>query len=203
MSDHHEEDDLAPTQTTGYKPGEKKSLQEYQTLDAQDESLNKWKESLGLNKSAGASKCPKMRPIYPPFFSQYTLSCSWSSRWFSQSKFIIRRRGRGDGKGGRSCLKTPVCVCVCGSRKGTTGGKWRHFLTHLFHLGCRWTHCSWSWRPSWCLGWFVYSQYVHLLCLHFITKLTFNLTLIRCYWASQEPTFHHQGRCWISYEGQI
>ncbi|KAI9485228.1 MAG: immunoglobulin E-set [Benjaminiella poitrasii] len=52
MTDHHEEDDLTPTQTTGYKPGEKKSLQEYQTLDAQDESLNKWKESLGLNKVA-------------------------------------------------------------------------------------------------------------------------------------------------------
>ncbi|RCI03687.1 hypothetical protein CU098_000681, partial [Rhizopus stolonifer] len=50
MSEHHE-DELAPTQTTGYKPGEKKSLQEYQTLDAEDESLNKWKESLGLNKS--------------------------------------------------------------------------------------------------------------------------------------------------------
>ncbi|KAG1090615.1 hypothetical protein G6F42_019648 [Rhizopus arrhizus] len=60
MSDHHEEDDLAPTQTTGYKPGEKKSLQEYQTLDAQDESLNKWKESLGLNKSVGASKCSEV-----------------------------------------------------------------------------------------------------------------------------------------------
>lgn len=60
MSDHHEEDDLAPTQTTGYKPGEKKSLQEYQTLDAQDESLNKWKESLGLNNSTGASECLEM-----------------------------------------------------------------------------------------------------------------------------------------------
>lgn len=55
MSTHHEEDDLAPTQTAGYKPGEKKSLQEYQTLDAQDESLNKWKESLGL-KGAGKRK---------------------------------------------------------------------------------------------------------------------------------------------------
>jgi Rho GDP-dissociation inhibitor len=53
---HHEDDDLAPTQTTGYKPGEKKSLQDYQSLDAADESLNKWKESLGLNKSASASK---------------------------------------------------------------------------------------------------------------------------------------------------
>ncbi|KAI8059403.1 uncharacterized protein B0P05DRAFT_478223 [Gilbertella persicaria] len=47
----YKNDELAPTQTTGYKPGEKKSLQEYQTLDAEDESLNKWKESLGLNKS--------------------------------------------------------------------------------------------------------------------------------------------------------
>lgn len=53
---HHEDDDLAPTQTTGYKPGEKKTLEDYQTLDAQDESLNKWKESLGLNKSSGQSK---------------------------------------------------------------------------------------------------------------------------------------------------
>ncbi|KAG1149409.1 hypothetical protein G6F37_003174 [Rhizopus arrhizus] len=49
------EDELAPTQTTGYKPGEKKSLQEYQNLDAQDESLKKWKESLGLNNAAHAT----------------------------------------------------------------------------------------------------------------------------------------------------
>ncbi|KAI8973247.1 hypothetical protein BDF20DRAFT_823605 [Mycotypha africana] len=48
----HEDDDLTPTQTSGYKPGEKKSIAEYQNLDAQDESLNKWKASLGLNKSA-------------------------------------------------------------------------------------------------------------------------------------------------------
>ena len=67
MSDHHEDDDLAPTQTTGYKPGEKKSLQEYQTLDAQDESLNKWKESLGLNKSAGAGKFFKIA-LFMSFF---------------------------------------------------------------------------------------------------------------------------------------
>lgn len=45
---HHDDDDLAPTQTAGYKPGEKKTLEEYRNLDAQDESLNKWKESLGL-----------------------------------------------------------------------------------------------------------------------------------------------------------
>ncbi|CDS14242.1 hypothetical protein LRAMOSA06412 [Lichtheimia ramosa] len=60
MSTHHEEDDLAPTQTAGYKPGEKKSLQEYQTLDAQDESLNKWKESLGLKGAVtGPSDDPR------------------------------------------------------------------------------------------------------------------------------------------------
>ncbi|KAJ8652200.1 hypothetical protein O0I10_012161 [Lichtheimia ornata] len=60
MSTHHEDDDLAPTQTAGYKPGEKKSLQEYQTLDAQDESLNKWKESLGLKGAvAGPTDDPR------------------------------------------------------------------------------------------------------------------------------------------------
>ena len=47
---HHEDDDLVATTTTGYKPGEKKTLEDYQTLDAGDESLNKWKESLGIKK---------------------------------------------------------------------------------------------------------------------------------------------------------
>ncbi|KAI9488107.1 immunoglobulin E-set [Zychaea mexicana] len=53
MADHHE-DDFAPTQTAGYKVGEKKTMEEYQNLDAQDESLNKWKESLGLKGGAAA-----------------------------------------------------------------------------------------------------------------------------------------------------
>ncbi|KAI8927722.1 immunoglobulin E-set [Entophlyctis helioformis] len=48
------QDDLAPTTTAGYKVGEKKTLQELATLDAQDESLRKWKESLGI-KATGAS----------------------------------------------------------------------------------------------------------------------------------------------------
>ncbi|RUS15220.1 immunoglobulin E-set [Endogone sp. FLAS-F59071] len=54
MADH-EDDEFAPSQTAGYKPGEKKSLQEYQTLDANDESLQKWKASLGLGQVAAAS----------------------------------------------------------------------------------------------------------------------------------------------------
>ncbi|KAJ5159926.1 Rho GDP-dissociation inhibitor [Penicillium canariense] len=48
MVDHHE-DDLAATKTEGFKVGEKKSLQEYQELDKDDDALNRWKASLGLN----------------------------------------------------------------------------------------------------------------------------------------------------------
>jgi len=47
MADHHE-DDLKPDQTEGFKVGEKKTLDEYHQLDANDESLKKWKASLGL-----------------------------------------------------------------------------------------------------------------------------------------------------------
>lgn len=50
------QDDLNPTRTlacsyiatAGYNPGEKKSVQEYAALDAEDESLRRWKESLGI-----------------------------------------------------------------------------------------------------------------------------------------------------------
>ena len=45
-------DNINPTPTAGYKPGEKKSIQEYQSLDAGDESLRRWKESLGISSSA-------------------------------------------------------------------------------------------------------------------------------------------------------
>ncbi|RMY49892.1 hypothetical protein D0863_15026 [Hortaea werneckii] len=41
-------EDLEPEQTEGFKVGEKKTLEEYQQLDQNDESLRKWKESLGL-----------------------------------------------------------------------------------------------------------------------------------------------------------
>ncbi|GBC00183.1 hypothetical protein RclHR1_03780012 [Rhizophagus clarus] len=50
VSDQDEE--LVPSQTTGYKVGEKKTINEYKDLDADDESLAKWKASLGLNASA-------------------------------------------------------------------------------------------------------------------------------------------------------
>ncbi|KAL1987049.1 hypothetical protein VTN96DRAFT_4923 [Rasamsonia emersonii] len=47
MSDH--DDDLVASKTEGFKLGEKKTIEEYTKLDAHDESLNRWKASLGLN----------------------------------------------------------------------------------------------------------------------------------------------------------
>jgi Rho GDP-dissociation inhibitor len=51
MSTHQDEDheDLKPSQTPGYKPaGPAKSADEYAKLDAEDESLARWKASLGI-----------------------------------------------------------------------------------------------------------------------------------------------------------
>ncbi|KAL9940853.1 hypothetical protein V8E36_000341 [Tilletia maclaganii] len=55
------DDELAPTQTAGYKPGEKKSVAEYLQNDAADESLARWKASLGLSAAAvSTSNAPKL-----------------------------------------------------------------------------------------------------------------------------------------------
>ncbi|PWW77685.1 rho guanidine dissociation inhibitor [Tuber magnatum] len=52
----HQEDELKPSTTEGYKVGEKKSVDEYAKLDAEDESLTRWKQSLGIGVgSAGGS----------------------------------------------------------------------------------------------------------------------------------------------------
>ncbi|RDW62896.1 rho GDP-dissociation inhibitor [Aspergillus mulundensis] len=42
------QDDLAVSKTEGFKVGEKKTIAEYNELDKNDESLNRWKASLGL-----------------------------------------------------------------------------------------------------------------------------------------------------------
>ncbi|CRG84318.1 Rho GDP-dissociation inhibitor [Talaromyces islandicus] len=47
MPEH--DDELATSQTEGFKVGEKKTIEEYKNLDQNDESLNRWKASLGLN----------------------------------------------------------------------------------------------------------------------------------------------------------
>lgn len=48
MSEAHGEDDLVHENAEGYNVTEKKTIQEYTQLDAHDESLAKWKASLGL-----------------------------------------------------------------------------------------------------------------------------------------------------------
>ncbi|KAF1919779.1 immunoglobulin E-set [Ampelomyces quisqualis] len=53
MADHH--DELHPEQTEGFKVGEKKTIDEYQKLDQNDESLQKWKASLGLGQGKDIS----------------------------------------------------------------------------------------------------------------------------------------------------
>ncbi|GJE84484.1 rho GDP-dissociation inhibitor [Phanerochaete sordida] len=58
---HHDEDDFAPSATPGYKPGTAKTVDEYATLDAEDESLARWKASLGIVPgAAGAANGPKV-----------------------------------------------------------------------------------------------------------------------------------------------
>ncbi|KAA1121945.1 hypothetical protein PGTUg99_004016 [Puccinia graminis f. sp. tritici] len=51
-----DDDDLKPSQTAGYNPGVAKTLEEYANLDAQDESLRKWKESLGIVPGGSTGK---------------------------------------------------------------------------------------------------------------------------------------------------
>jgi len=57
MADKHdkseEAEDFAPINTPGYKPGAGKSVDEYRNLDANDDSLARWKESLGLGAAGG------------------------------------------------------------------------------------------------------------------------------------------------------
>ncbi|KAJ3357909.1 hypothetical protein GGF32_000799 [Allomyces javanicus] len=48
MADAASHDELAPTTTAGYKAPAKKTVEELAQLDQEDESLRKWKESLGI-----------------------------------------------------------------------------------------------------------------------------------------------------------
>ncbi|KAG8218788.1 immunoglobulin E-set [Butyriboletus roseoflavus] len=48
MASHEEQDDLKPSVTPGYKPTAAKTADEYAKMDATDESLARWKASLGI-----------------------------------------------------------------------------------------------------------------------------------------------------------
>ncbi|KAF2229662.1 E set domain-containing protein [Viridothelium virens] len=63
MSADHHEDDLAVEGTAGFKVGEKKTIDEYQKLDQNDESLRKWKESLGLGTGEDISDSSDPRRV--------------------------------------------------------------------------------------------------------------------------------------------
>ncbi|ABN68588.1 predicted protein [Scheffersomyces stipitis CBS 6054] len=54
MSHPSVDDDLIPETVEGYTVGEKKTIAEYTKLDAEDESLAKWKASLGLTADSNA-----------------------------------------------------------------------------------------------------------------------------------------------------
>lgn len=59
-----EEDDFAPNATPGYKPSAAKTIDEYAKLDAEDESLARWKASLGLGTGAvGDTSKPKVEVL--------------------------------------------------------------------------------------------------------------------------------------------
>jgi len=65
MSATHEEDDLRPSETPGYKVTQDvKSVDEYAKMDANDESLKRWKESLGITEGATtASSGPTLKVL--------------------------------------------------------------------------------------------------------------------------------------------
>ncbi|CAK9439116.1 uncharacterized protein LODBEIA_P33400 [Lodderomyces beijingensis] len=62
MSSNQLDDDLVPEQVEGYTVSEKKTVDEYNKLDAEDESLAKWKASLGLATGSGSSA---LYPVTP------------------------------------------------------------------------------------------------------------------------------------------
>ncbi|KAB5593387.1 Rho GDP-dissociation inhibitor [Ceratobasidium theobromae] len=74
MSAPHEEDDLNPTQTAGYKVGAKKTVAEYANLDAEDESLARWKASLGIagGDQGGGSSQPAKFIVHSLFLTSPT-----------------------------------------------------------------------------------------------------------------------------------
>ncbi|KAF9117066.1 hypothetical protein BGX27_005616 [Mortierella sp. AM989] len=58
MAHQQTDDDFGPSVTNGYKPGQKKTMDEYQKLDADDDALKRWKESLGVTTAASSGDDP-------------------------------------------------------------------------------------------------------------------------------------------------
>ncbi|KAF8138637.1 immunoglobulin E-set [Boletus edulis] len=62
MASNDDQDDLQPSLTPGYRPTAVKTTEEYAKMDAEDESLARWKASLGIvpGVNAGDSSLPKV-----------------------------------------------------------------------------------------------------------------------------------------------
>ncbi|WVQ95018.1 hypothetical protein IAU59_002110 [Kwoniella sp. CBS 9459] len=54
------EDELLPTETEGYRVGQSKTVAELAALDQEDESLQRWKASLGLGTAGGSGGSKKV-----------------------------------------------------------------------------------------------------------------------------------------------
>ncbi|KAF8558840.1 E set domain-containing protein [Imleria badia] len=65
MASPDEQDDLKPTATPGYNPAAAKTAEEYAKLDAEDESLARWKASLGIvpGVTSGDANQPKVTVV--------------------------------------------------------------------------------------------------------------------------------------------
>ncbi|KAF8579326.1 E set domain-containing protein [Ramaria rubella] len=73
MATTEDHDDLLPSQTTGYKATGLKSVDDYKNLDSNDESLNRWKASLGLAHADGVPATGPKVTVLSLFLTSPTL----------------------------------------------------------------------------------------------------------------------------------
>lgn len=71
----------ADRRSAGYKPTAAKSVDEYANMDAEDESLARWKASLGIAPGASTAPAagPKVRAIITVVPSQFLTQVSYRS----------------------------------------------------------------------------------------------------------------------------
>jgi len=73
MSNNDDDKELQPTYAEGYKPGSKKTVDQYANLDANDESLARWKASLGITDAAPAAGTGPKVTVISLFLTSPTL----------------------------------------------------------------------------------------------------------------------------------
>lgn len=78
----------------GYKPGAAKSADEYAKLDAEDESLARWKASLGIVPGAGGEASgPKVLPTrYAKYLLKLYLCLGYCSYFGARFRYATARQ---------------------------------------------------------------------------------------------------------------